>query len=59
LKDEERTWQTVGKYEAVMAEVLEAFSATPRENSEDEWQMTERRVAALARIRAALEAEAS
>lgn len=50
----------VEEYEAVLKDVLEAFSGTqrtPRENSELEWEMTDSRIALLARIRTALEAK--
>ena len=49
----------VEEYEAMLKDVLEAFAATPREISEDEWEMNLRRGAALAKARTALEAKAS
>ncbi len=49
----------VEQYETLLKDVLVLFSATPHEKSDYEWVMTDRRVAALANIRVALEAQDS
>jgi DNA-binding ferritin-like protein len=51
----ERLEYLVEDYETLLKDVLKIFSATPRENSELEWDMTNERVAALDAIRAKIE----